>query len=138
MPSSYDSTDEAVVRGLARTGRLVTGAALIVFFAFASMATAAPVEVKVLATGLAARILFDGTAVRTLLVPAVVSIFGRWNWSMPEPALLLNGPSARASCARGGSVWPSRRPGRLGAVAQPPIRTVPRLEIAPDRREHPA
>ena len=53
------STDEAVVRGLARTGRLVTSAALIVFFAFASMATAAPVEVKVVATGLAAGILID-------------------------------------------------------------------------------
>jgi putative drug exporter of the RND superfamily len=89
MREEYDatgSTDEAVVRGLARTGRLVTSAALIVFFAFASMATAAPVEVKVVATGLAAGILIDATIVRTLLVPALVSMFGRWNWWMAEPA----------------------------------------------------
>jgi RND superfamily putative drug exporter len=92
MREEYDatgSTDEAVVRGLARTGRLVTSAALIVFFAFASMATAAPVEVKVVATGLAAGILLDATVVRTLLVPALVSVFGRWNWWMPEPARRL-------------------------------------------------
>src|SRR5918996_1324488 len=79
------STTEAVVRGLARTGRLVTSAALIVFLAFASMATAAPVEVKIVATGLAAGILLDATIVRTLLVPALVSLFGRWNWWLPDP-----------------------------------------------------
>jgi putative drug exporter of the RND superfamily len=50
------------------------------------MATAAPVEVKVVATGLAAGILIDATIVRTLLVPALVSMFGRWNWWMAEPA----------------------------------------------------
>jgi RND superfamily putative drug exporter len=88
MREEYDktgSTDEAVVRGLARTGRLVTSAALIVFLAFASMATAAPVEVKIVATGLAAGILLDATIVRTLLVPALVSLFGRWNWWLPDP-----------------------------------------------------
>src|SRR5215218_8965292 len=92
MREEYDrtgSTNEAVVRGLARTGRLVTSAALIVFFAFATMATAAPVEVKVLATGLAGGILLDATVVRTLLVPALVSLFGRWNWWLPEPARRL-------------------------------------------------
>jgi RND superfamily putative drug exporter len=89
MREEYDatgSTDEAVVRGLARTGRLVTSAALILFFAFASMATAAPVEVKVAATGLAAGILLDATLVRTLIVPALMSVFGRWNWWLPDPA----------------------------------------------------
>src|SRR5918996_929168 len=88
MREEYDktgSTTEAVVRGLARTGRLVTSAALIVFLAFASMATAAPVEVKIVATGLAAGILLDATIVRTLLVPALVSLFGRWNWWLPDP-----------------------------------------------------
>jgi putative drug exporter of the RND superfamily len=88
MREEYDrtgDTNEAVVRGLARTGRLVTSAALIVFFAFASMATAAPVEVKVVATGLAAGILLDAVLVRTLLVPALVSMFGHWNWWMPDP-----------------------------------------------------
>jgi len=89
MREEYDatgSTDAAVVGGLARTGRLVTSAALIVFFAFASMATAGPLDVKVLATGLAAGILLDALVVRTLVLPALVGVLGRWNWWLPSPA----------------------------------------------------
>jgi RND superfamily putative drug exporter len=86
MREEYDQTgdtDEAVVFGLARTGRLVTSAALILFLAFAAMASGPETDVKVLATGLAAGILLDATVIRALLVPAVVSLFGRWNWWMP-------------------------------------------------------
>lgn len=87
MREEYDrtgSTDEAVVRGMAGTGRLVTSAALIVFLAFASMATAGDRDLQVLATGLAAGVLIDALVVRSLLVPATVSWLGRWNWWMPE------------------------------------------------------
>jgi RND superfamily putative drug exporter len=86
MREEYDQTgdtDEAVVFGLARTGRLVTSAALILFLAFAAMASGPQTDVKILATGLAAGILLDATVVRALLVPAVVSLFGRWNWWLP-------------------------------------------------------
>jgi RND superfamily putative drug exporter len=84
------STDTAVVRGIGRTGRLVTSAALILFLAFVSLASGPQTEVKVLATGLAAGILLDATVIRALLVPAVVSLFGRWNWWLPPaPARLL-------------------------------------------------
>ncbi|HEX9481426.1 MAG TPA: MMPL family transporter [Solirubrobacteraceae bacterium] len=84
------STDMAVVRGIARTGRLVTSAALILFLAFVSLASGPGTEVKVLATGLAAGIILDATVIRALLVPAVVSLFGRWNWWLPTlPARLL-------------------------------------------------
>ncbi len=84
------STDTAVVRGIGRTGRLVTSAALILFLAFVSLASGPETEVKVLATGLAAGILLDATVIRALLVPAVVSLFGRWNWWLPRlPARLL-------------------------------------------------
>jgi RND superfamily putative drug exporter len=79
------STDEAVVRGVASTGRLVTSAALIVFLAFASMASTDEVDIQVLATGLAAGVLLDALLVRSLLVPATVSLLGRWNWWMPNP-----------------------------------------------------
>jgi putative drug exporter of the RND superfamily len=78
------STDAAVVRGIGRTGRLVTSAALILFLAFVSMASGPETDVKVFATGLAAGILLDATVIRALLVPAVVSLFGRWNWWLPE------------------------------------------------------
>jgi RND superfamily putative drug exporter len=78
------STDEAVVEGLGRTGRLVTSAALILFLAFASLASAPDTDIKVLATGLGAGILLDATVVRALLVPSLVSLFGRWNWWFPR------------------------------------------------------
>jgi RND superfamily putative drug exporter len=84
------STDTAVIRGIGRTGRLVTSAALILFLAFVSLASGPETEIKVLATGLAAGILLDATVIRALLVPAVVSLFGRWNWWLPRmPARLL-------------------------------------------------
>jgi putative drug exporter of the RND superfamily len=82
----YDKTkdtDEAIVFGLARTGRLVTSAALILFLAFAALASGPETDVKILATGLAAGILLDATVVRAVLVPALVSLFGRWNWWLP-------------------------------------------------------
>jgi RND superfamily putative drug exporter len=87
---STGSTDAAVVRGIGRTGRLVTSAALILFLAFISMASGPDTNVKMFATGLAAGILLDATVIRALLVPAVVSLLGRWNWWLPErPARLL-------------------------------------------------
>jgi RND superfamily putative drug exporter len=93
MREEYDatgSTNTAVVRGIGRTGRLVTSAAIILFLAFTSMASGPETDVKVMATGLAAGILLDATLIRALLVPAVVSLFGRWNWWLPAgPARLL-------------------------------------------------
>jgi putative drug exporter of the RND superfamily len=88
MREEYDatgSTDQAVVRGIGRTGRLVTSAALILFLSFASMGSAPDANVKMLATGLAAGIIVDATVIRALLVPAVVSLMGRWNWWLPAP-----------------------------------------------------
>ncbi len=86
MREEYDatgSTDEAIVRGIGLTGRLVTSAALILFLAFGALASGPVVVVKILATGLAAGILLDATVVRALLVPATVSLLGHWNWWLP-------------------------------------------------------
>jgi putative drug exporter of the RND superfamily len=86
MREAYDGgadTDESVITGLSRTGRLVTAAALILFMSFLAMSTAPAVDVRVMATGLGAGILVDATIVRCLLVPALVSLFGRWNWWLP-------------------------------------------------------
>jgi putative drug exporter of the RND superfamily len=79
------STDGAVIEGLGRTGRLVTSAALILFLAFASLASAPNTEIKVLATGLGFGILLDATLIRALLLPALVSLLGNWNWWLPRP-----------------------------------------------------
>jgi RND superfamily putative drug exporter len=77
------STTTAIVEGIGRTGRLVTSAALILFLAFAALASGPDVSLKVFATGLGAGILLDATVVRALLVPALVSLLGRWNWWLP-------------------------------------------------------
>ena len=96
MREEYDrtgSTSAAVVGGIGHTGRLVTSAALILMLTFVSLASSPGTELKMLATGLAAGILLDATVVRMLLVPALVALFGRWNWWLPAfpafPARLL-------------------------------------------------
>jgi RND superfamily putative drug exporter len=77
------STNAAVIEGIGRTGRLVTSAALILFLAFAALASGPGTDLKTLATGLGFGILLDATIVRSLLVPSLVSLFGPWNWYLP-------------------------------------------------------
>jgi len=91
-----------VIVGIGRTGRSVTSAAIILFLAFVSLASGPETDIKVLATGLAAGILLDATVIRALLVPAVISLFGRWNWWLPHtPAKLLRvEPSGTTSGAQ--------------------------------------
>jgi len=86
MREEYDrlgDTNAAVVQGIARTGRLVTSAALILFLAFVALASGPGTDLKIMATALGFGILLDATIVRMLLVPALVSLFGKWNWWMP-------------------------------------------------------
>jgi RND superfamily putative drug exporter len=83
----YDAgatTDDAVIQGIGRTGRLVTSAALILFLAFAALASGPGTDLKVMATGLGFGILLDATLVRSVLVPSLVSLFGSWNWKLPD------------------------------------------------------
>jgi RND superfamily putative drug exporter len=88
MREEYDrtkSTREAVVGALGHTGRLVTSGALILGISFLSLSTNPDLPVRMIATGLALGILLDAFVVRTLLVPALVAVMGRWNWWMPAP-----------------------------------------------------
>jgi len=87
MREEYDltgSTSAGVVRGMSHTARLVTTAAIILFLAFVSMAAVPEVDVKIMATGLAAGILLDATLIRALLVPSTVALMGKWNWWLPS------------------------------------------------------
>jgi len=87
MREAYDetgSTDKAIELGLARTGKLVTSGALILALAFLVLSSTPGYEVKSLAIGLAAGIIFDATVIRALLVPALMKLFGTWNWWMPR------------------------------------------------------
>ena len=92
MREEYDATgdtNQAVITGIGRTGRLVTSAALILFLAMAALASAPFTFLKIFATGVGAGILLDATVVRSLLVPAIVSLLGRWNWWLPGWAATL-------------------------------------------------
>ena len=87
MREAYDetgSTDKAIELGLARTGKLVTSGAMILMFAFLILSTSPGYEIKPLAIGLAAGIIFDATVIRALLVPALMRLFGDANWWMPQ------------------------------------------------------
>jgi putative drug exporter of the RND superfamily len=87
MREVYDethNTDRAISLGLARTGKLVTSAALVLMFAFLVLSTAPGVDVKEFGIGLAAGIIFDANVIRALLVPSLMKIMGEWNWWMPK------------------------------------------------------
>jgi RND superfamily putative drug exporter len=117
MREEYDrdgSTDRAVVAGLARTGRLVTAGSLILFLAFVALGSGPEVDLKVFATALAVGILLDATVVRCMLLPAFVSVLGRWNWWMPVWAarILRVEPS----------MPPPERRGEVPLDLEPPIR----------------
>jgi putative drug exporter of the RND superfamily len=87
MREAYDetgSTDRAIELGLARTGKLVTSAALILMFAFLVLSSSPGFEIKEFAIGLAAGIIFDATVIRALLVPALMKLLGQANWWLPD------------------------------------------------------
>jgi RND superfamily putative drug exporter len=83
------STRDGIVEGVSRTGRLVTSAAVILFCALVSLSTANDITVRELASGMAAGVLLDAVVVRMLLVPALVSLFGKANWWLPDWAARL-------------------------------------------------
>ncbi len=89
MREAYDETKDtvsAVSLGLARTGKLVTSAALVLMFAFFVLSTSPGTDIKQFGIGLAAGIIFDATVIRALLVPSIMRLMGRWNWWLPDRA----------------------------------------------------
>ena len=87
MKEVYDKTGdnrEAVARGMERSGRIVTSAALIVVVVAGSFAFADIVLIKALGLGVAIAVALDATIVRALLVPSTMRLLGDRNWWMPE------------------------------------------------------
>ncbi|MFC9973692.1 MMPL family transporter [Spirillospora sp. NPDC127200] len=74
---------ESVVTGIAATARLITSAALIMIFVFASFVPQPDPTVKMMALGLAVAVAVDATIVRLMLVPALMSLLGHANWWWP-------------------------------------------------------
>ncbi len=75
--------EQAILGGLAGTGRVITAAAAIMVAVFAAFVPSPDVVLKVIGVGMASAIFIDATVVRLLLVPAVMYLLGRANWWMP-------------------------------------------------------
>ena len=148
--SGGHSSSEAVVRGIGRSGGVVTSAAVIMVAVFSIFATLSGIDVKMLGVGLAAAVLIDATVVRGVILPAALAVLGERAWYLPpwlqwlpgkhlveeapaepEPAEPVE-PARRARRARAGppraggppGAWPRCRT-RQAASPAPALATVP-------------
>jgi RND superfamily putative drug exporter len=103
----HDKTGDnrgSIVFGLSRTGSMITGAALIMVAVFSGFAMGDLAEFAQMGFGLAAAVIIDATIVRTLLVPALMTLFGKANWYLPSwlqwlPAMHIEGEPVRLPAA---------------------------------------
>jgi RND superfamily putative drug exporter len=79
-----------VALGLEKSGRLITGAALIMVAVFLAFGNADVVIIKAIGIGLAIAIAIDATIVRILIVPSVMRLLGRANWWAPRPLAMFH------------------------------------------------
>lgn len=77
--------DRAVIAALTATGRLITGAALIMATVFFGFGVARAVMIKEMGIGMGIAVVMDATVIRALLVPATMRLLGDWNWWAPRP-----------------------------------------------------
>ena len=82
--------DRAVSLGLQRTGRIITSAALLIVIVFAGFIAGDILIIKEMGLALVAAVIIDATLVRMLLVPATMTLLGRWNWWAPAPLRRLH------------------------------------------------
>ena len=81
------SNDEAVERGLQRSGRIITSAAAIIIAVFIGFIAGDMIAIKQIGVALAITVVTDATLVRMLLVPATMTVLGKWNWWAPKPLM---------------------------------------------------
>ena len=98
----------AVAEGLERSGRLITGAAGIMFVVFGAFALADVLIIKAIGLGLALAVAIDATLVRALVVPATMRLLGDLNWWAPPPLARLY---QRLGLGEAGSSRPERLAG---------------------------
>ncbi|HVQ89012.1 MAG TPA: MMPL family transporter [Actinomycetes bacterium] len=88
MREEWDATgdnERAVARGLQRTGRIITSAALLFVVVVGAFSFSGISFISMIGVGLAVAVIIDATIVRALLVPATMRLLGRWNWYAPAP-----------------------------------------------------
>jgi putative drug exporter of the RND superfamily len=87
---THADNDESVARGIARTGPVITAAALIMSISFAALIVANVSFLRMFGVGLTLAVLVDATLVRMVLVPAFMHVLGRRNWWAPAPLVRLH------------------------------------------------
>ena len=84
------SNEEAVAQGMARTGRIISAAAVMIAVVFAAFAVSPVFFMKQISVGMALAVLIDATIVRALLVPSLMRLLGEANWWAPGPLRRLH------------------------------------------------
>ncbi|HEY1441914.1 MAG TPA: MMPL family transporter [Mycobacterium sp.] len=87
---AHAANDECVALGVARTGRVITAAALVMSMSFAALILAHVSFMRMFGLGLTLAVIVDATLVRMVLVPAFMHVMGRWNWWAPKPLAWLH------------------------------------------------
>jgi putative drug exporter of the RND superfamily len=87
---AHAANDESVAHGVARTGRVITAAALVMSMSFAALIAAHVSFMRMFGLGLTLAVFVDATLVRMVLVPAFMHVMGRWNWWAPKPLAWLH------------------------------------------------
>jgi putative drug exporter of the RND superfamily len=89
-PRTVADNDESVAQGVARTGPVITAAAMIMSISFAALIAAHVSFMRMFGVGLTLAVLVDATLVRMILVPAFMHLMGKWNWWAPKPLVWLH------------------------------------------------
>jgi putative drug exporter of the RND superfamily len=99
---------DAIVHGVSSTGRIITGAALIIITVFSGFARGNLVMFQQMGFGVALALLLDATVVRLILVPAAMQLLGDRNWYLPSwlrwlPEIHVEGQAPRPTAAAAGT-----------------------------------
>ena len=87
---SGETEREAIAIGIARTGRVVTAAAILLAVAIGAFSTSSISFIQQIGIATATGVLLDAFVVRTLLVPSLMALLGKWNWWSPRPLRRLH------------------------------------------------
>ena len=110
---AHAANDESVAHGVARTGRVITAAALVMSMSFAALIAAHVSFMRMFGLGLTLAVIADATLVRMVVVPAFMHVMGRWNWWAPKPLAWLHdrfGISEGAEVRETATVEPTEEP----------------------------
>ncbi|MFE3938746.1 MMPL family transporter, partial [Streptomyces goshikiensis] len=129
IKEEYDRTGDhegAVRTGLARTGGLITAAAVILAVVMVAIGTSRVTNTKMLGLGIALAVLMDAMVVRSLLVPAVMKLTGRATWWAPGPLRRLHARFGLSEGESAPAVVPAGPPPEAGAAGRVKIHAPPR------------